>query len=278
MTYYRPGGVPRYRPNKRACLKRVFTSIGSALSKRRVKRVQYVTCGGSDLADVKDFAVVLRRRVTIRSVISFENDARLVGAARKSAIASILEVAGVRVDIIPNSFPEGLENKRRPARSQRIIFRDTFGIFDEEDAYKISDMLDTGALLPEDWLIITSSLDERVACSEAFISEHLRRIELFYQKLNPSGDFVRRNFVDALIKLAIDRHLRTQPRGYCIRANLVSKYLYEDTSPMGVWCFKIEECSPSSASVYFTDVPFTRVRVKRRAPSSRKTRETRSRY
>ena len=46
MPYYLPGGRPRDRPNKRACLKQVFRKVREAINEGNLLMVQYVTFGG----------------------------------------------------------------------------------------------------------------------------------------------------------------------------------------------------------------------------------------
>lgn len=263
MAFYLTGGQQKPRPKKRECLGQAFSRVKESLSKNRIAKVQYITFGGSDFADLGDLARVLKNSIRITSILSFENDERIVEQATNSPIANVLEIVGRRIEIIPNSFPDGISLKKRPKKCQRVFFLDYFAFYDEEKALHITQLLDALEMQPNDWLLITSCLDGRVVTQKKFIEKHKRTCELFFQHARPTLDFIRRNFVDALVKAAVDSHLNTQPANYCIRANLISKYSYADTTPMGVWCFRLEECQGPNRSVYLTDVEFTQITLKK---------------
>src|SRR6185436_11454644 len=85
MNYYNPDGLAKHRPNKRECLKKIFTKIKDSLSTSRLTKIEYITFGGSDFADLHDLASSLQGgKIRIASVISFENDARTFELAQNS--------------------------------------------------------------------------------------------------------------------------------------------------------------------------------------------------
>ena len=212
-----------------------------------------------DLADVQDLAKALKNRIRIQSVVSFESDVRFADQARDSAVASILQVAGVEVNVIPNSFPEGLETTTRPRGCARIFF---FLIIPRHTNPRMRTTLPICWIakrwLTGDWLIITSALDPGYVNTPEFVKIHRRRCEMFFQTPNVGYRFVQRNFVDALIKLAADNYCTRKPTSNHLSANLVSKFTYSDGTPIGVWVFRIEMRSQRDA-IYLVDKPWIRI-------------------
>ncbi len=254
-----------FRIQKRLTLNQCFRTIYSESGD--TARITYVTFGGRDLYDVMDLVAVFDLHRIKLHVVSYEQDPDTADLAKKCPVASTLSnVAGVRIQVVPNEFPRDLERLITPSESSRAIYYlDYTGTFNDYRQETISELLDNGFINGGDFLLITSCLSPRIVHQGQFMIDHERDYVILYRMTTePNRDFKVRNHVDLLIGMTISKYERArsdQGSGRRLSAKLIKKYKYKDSkTPMGLWLYKFEEVAtrlPRLDDHHFEDFPLS---------------------
>ena len=232
---------PSERVQKRVVLHQSFKAIKEKLSDQ--KKILYLTFGGSGLWDVLDFVIALNPIETEIKVLSFETDARIVNEARMSKVYRELnQLSTVSIEVCKGRFPDDFFgiHRHREDYDACVIYLDWKDVFKMKHAQDVSDLLGQEVITKNDFIIITSSMTERVTNAPDFGYRHEPLFKRYYGE---SDSEVRRElFVETLLTSKLRRketwvgfEREVAPKS----VDLLCKYLYKDTSRMGLWLFQV---------------------------------------
>jgi hypothetical protein len=232
-----------FRIQKRLVLNQCFKCIASHW--RRGATVNYVTFGGEQLYDAMDLVGVFDISAQCLNIISYEENEEVAAKSRICPVATTLSKIGtISVEIVPTVFFENA----KPLRELRtdghfIFFLDDTKTFGERQANTIAELLSSGFLRQSDWLLITSSL--RVVYQARFMSRYDGTFHMFYgARISITKDFRARNHVDLLVARTFSNYRPIGvTQGWQLKAVLMRKFKYRDTSGMGLWLYRIDEVS-----------------------------------
>lgn len=232
---------PSERVQKRVVLHQSFRSIKDRLNSNQ--KILYLTFGGSGLWDVLDLVIALNPMDTEIRVNSFELDSRITKEALNSKVYKQLnKLPSVKIEVHNGRFPDDFLNfdRDRIGFDRCVLYLDWKDVFKMRHAEDVCELLGREVLTQDDFIVVTSSMTERVINQPNFVSNHVNLFERYYGE--SSHDFRKDHFVETLITsklrskdLWIGTDHPVQPKS----VELVSKFLYKDTSRMGLWLFNI---------------------------------------
>jgi hypothetical protein len=248
----------QFRIQKRLVLNQSFKSIKSQW--RPGDTINYVTFGGEHLYDLMDLVSVFDIREQRLNVVSFEEDHGVAARSRTCAVATTLsKVPTISIEIVPAVFSDNVRRLRQ-LRTQGpfIYFLDDTKTFREHQANNIVELLQAALLRQGDWLLVTSSL--RVVYQSRFMNKYNATFRTYFgARTSVTREFRARNHVDLLVAHTFSSY---RPAGVVqgapLRATLLRKYKYRDTSGMGLWLFRIDAASRYSsllADMSFEEFP-----------------------
>ena len=117
-------------------------------------------------------------------------------------------------------------NDRRPF----IYYLDFLNPFREYNQTLVSELISTESLRPNDFLLITSSLTERVMHQASFMDGHTEAFQLYFKVPldKVDRDFRVRNHVDLLVAQVMIERAKGDGDAQVINAKLLRKYRYKD--------------------------------------------------
>ena len=232
---------PSERVQKRVVLHQSFKAIKEKLSDH--KKILYLTFGGSGLWDVLDFVIALNPIETDIKVMSFETDASIVNEARRSKVfCELNQLSTVTIEVCKGRFPDDFFgiHRTRQGYDSCVIYLDWKDVFKMKHAQDVSDLLGQEVIIKNDFIIITSSMTERVTNAPDFVFRYEQLFKRYYGESDP--DLRRELFVETLLTSRLRRketwvgfEREVAPKS----VDLLCKYLYKDTSRMGLWLFQV---------------------------------------
>ena len=235
------GLAPAERVQKRVVLHQVYRRICPEINKDF--NVLYFTFGGAGLWDVLDLLVALDPQKFAINAYSYEQKLSLIKEASGSHVFKQLNrLTTVNIELVNGSFPEVYLDSgfKRTSAQTAIYFLDWKDVFSNRYADDIAEVIKHNLVCEGDFIVITSSLNERVINQESFQELNNKIFEQYYGECSP--EIRRRNFVELLINRRIRKkdiwvgmEERVKPKSL----QLLAKYVYRDSSRMGVWLFKV---------------------------------------
>jgi hypothetical protein len=217
-----------------------------------------VTFGGQDLYDTMDLLSVFNLTRSQVTILSYEESPAISQEARRSPVFRALSrVPSINIQIISARFPSDVELIQKLRGDDPFIyFLDYTGTFGRADTRAVQLLLENQLIRQDDFVLITSSLTPRVVNQPRFMSRYTASFQLLFQNAHVDSSFKIRNHVDLLFALALSDFERTsQALGsrQRMRATLLKKYKYSDSSAMGLWLYALETGKPTNTIL---DCPF----------------------
>jgi hypothetical protein len=251
---------PPYRIQKRLVLNQCFKAILAELGKEPPE-FTYVTFGGRELYDLLDLVSVFDVQKSEIHVKSYEEMEELAEAAKKCPVAKTLgKLSTVHVDVIPNALQDTTLTPLIRGASKRpfIYFLDYLNPFGLSHQATLLSLLRSKCVRADDYLMITSNLTPRVLSQtrRPFMEPQVSAFRTYFGLGSAAvpKDFRERNHVDLLVGQACSIFAGESRPGPYIDTRLIGKYRYRDTTPMGVWIYKVDKAH--RVAVRLKDVPF----------------------
>jgi len=167
--------------------------------------------------------------------------------ARECVVARALKkVETFDLEVVPRLIGadslEPIEAKRKSEPC--ITFLDFLNPFSEANQDVVFSLLRSGCLRPKDFLLVTSSLTERVLHQPTFMDSYSIAFQQYFKikEAEITRDFKIRNHVDLLVAQASIKAANDIGGKIFTTVELLSKFRYRDTrTPMGVWLFRINQ-------------------------------------
>ena len=242
--------VPQpFRIQKRLALNQCFRAIQRCWPD--VSTLVYVTFGGQDLYDSIDLLSVFDLTRTEMTILSFEESPQIAREAKSCPVFKALaKIPSIKLKIIRATFPAGIEFIR-PFRdtSRFIYFLDYTGTFGHADSRALDALLQEELIRAGDFVMITSCLAPRVVRQPKFMERYRTSFQLLFQQSKIDASFKIRNHVDLFVGLSLSDFERTSDTAglrHQIRATLLKKYKYADSTAMGLWLYQLEAGKPTT--------------------------------
>jgi hypothetical protein len=163
------------------------------------------------------------------------------------------------LDVVPRAIGYDSLDPVENAQNKRpfIFFLDFFTPFSELNQSVVYSLLTSGCLRPGDYLMVTSSLTQRVLHQQNFMNRFVSDFRHYFGLADGqvTTEFKVRNHVDLLIAQAVMHSAKGNDGEPHVNANLMAKYKYQDTrTPMGVWLYKLEQVTAVPSKL--TDMKF----------------------
>lgn len=240
-NYHESELKPPERVQKRVVLHQAYKIICSEI--RNDSTVLYITFGGSGLWDVLDLLVSLDPKRFAVDAFSYEQDRTLFNEANDSPVYRQLNRLGsVNIELVRGWFPNAyLETDFMRSNAQTAIYYlDWKEVFAARHAEDIAEIFKFNLINSGDYLLITSCLNERVVNQSKFLEEKKKFFEKYYGDSSPG--LRQQNFVELLINLRLrqkDIWVGMEQSVEHKSLELLAKFVYRDTSKMGLWVFRI---------------------------------------
>jgi hypothetical protein len=256
---------PPYRIQKRLVLNQCFKAILGDLA-TQPSVFTYVTFGGKQLYDLLDLVGVFDIQKSKIHVKSYEELPDVAKAATTCPVSKTLgKMATISIDIVPNALHETTLTPLVKGSVNRpfLYFLDYLNPYGLSHQATLLALIRARCLRAGDYLMITSNLTPRVMNNSRrpFMENQLSAFRTYFGLAGAPvpPKFRERNHVDLLVGQACSIIAGESTPGPYIDSRLLGKYRYRDTTPMGVWIYKIEKAlrvATRLKDVQFRDYPW----------------------